>query len=457
LGRVSEDYRRKFTLAKISRHIHSALLFWKNSPDRKVLLVRGARQVGKTYSLRELGRTFPHFLEINFSESAFAKGFFDPNDLNPELVLSKLKAYYNIPIEDGQTLLFFDEIQECQTAISALRFFHEKRPKLHVAAAGSLLDFAIRELPSFGVGRIQSLFMHPVTFLEFLEASEHAGLAAALRRTGPGDKQFGVFHHELIRTFRSFLCCGGLPEVVSGYLQDKDLQAAARKIETIKVGLEDDFSKYRGKVPEARLREVLRSAALQAGKKFVHKHAYPDANSQQVQAALGLLNYAGLVHKVYHANCGGIPLGAGVDAKKFKTIPFDHGLYQRLMGITPAELVLAGDSELTNKGALAEVFCAVELAGYSSPLSPAELYYWHRESKSSNAEVDFVVQVGSRIVPIEVKSGVRGGMKSLHLFLQEKKHPLGVRVSMEPFSRVGDVLVVPLYGISQLERLITEQ
>jgi predicted AAA+ superfamily ATPase len=180
-------------MAIIHRELQAALSDWRASPNRKVLLLRGARQVGKTFLARQLGKTFRHFLEINFQESGFAKEFFSPQDLNPEAIVAKLQAYYGVPIKDEETLLFFDEIQACPSAISALRFFHEKRPSLHVLAAGSLLEFALAELPSFGVGRIQSMFLHPVTFKEFLLSTAQRGLAEILNTATVENKQLDPF------------------------------------------------------------------------------------------------------------------------------------------------------------------------------------------------------------------------------------------------------------------------
>ncbi len=440
----------------ITRDIFAALLDWRARSNRKVLLLRGPRQVGKTYIVRQLRSQFTHFLEINFLESGFAKGLFDPQDLNPHALLSRLSGYYGVPIEDDRTLLFLDEVQACPAAISALRFLHEKRPGLHVIAAGSLLEFALADIPSFGVGRIESLFMHPLTFKEFLGASTHQGLVSALSTMRIDEPHFEVFHHRLVSICRSFMCIGGLPEVVVTFLEGNDYSAAMHTLDTIRTGLEQDFSLYSGRVPLARLKEVLRSSALQAGKKFIHTHAYPDASSQQVQHALGLLSDAGIINRMYHSHCAGLPLGAGVDLKKFKVLPFDHALYQRLIGITPAELLLANDIDMLNKGALAEVYVANQILAHSTPTLPGELYYWHREARSANAEVDLVVPLDGHIVPIEVKAGSRGGMKSLRVFMHEKGSAIGVRVAFEQPARVGELLVIPIYAISELQRLVRE-
>lgn len=447
---------------KILRKSLSHLRTWKADPSRKVLLLRGARQVGKTFLVRELAREFKYVLEINFlSDRQAAKFFVDPN-LDLQTLVLKLSTYFNIPIVDGETLLFFDEIQECPEAITRLRFFHEQRPALHVIAAGSLLEFALTKVSSFGVGRIDSVFMYPVTFDEYLAARGETLLLDYVSRAGPragggGDsaEESDPIHLKLCELLHQFLFIGGLPAVVASFLDRPDYYAAAQQIDSIRTSFEDDFDRYRGRVSPDRLHEVLRSAALQAGKKFVFKHAYPDANSAQVDQALSLLNSAGLVHKIYHSAANGVPLGAEIDPKKFKAIPFDHGIYQRTIGVTPPEMIRDGLS-IINKGALAEVFCGSELLGYANSFVRGELFYWHRESKSSNAEIDYLMQIGNKLIPIEVKSGTKGKMQSMNLFLAEKKRPLGVRVSFENFSKLPNCLIVPLYAIAQIERLVEE-
>jgi predicted AAA+ superfamily ATPase len=441
----------------IPRTAMAALLNWRKAPRRKVLLVRGARQVGKTYLVREFAKQFRSVLEINFLEDKQAHHFFS-GDLRASGLIEQLQAYYNVPIIDDETLLFFDEVQECPNALTALRFFHEQRPDLHVIAAGSLLEFALSEIPSFGVGRIQSLFIHPVSFDEYLQAAGEERLYRYLRRAGP-EPIANPLHEKLISQLKKFLFHGGLPEVVSHFLEERNYQDANELIDHLRRSFEDDFPKYRKRVPADRLSNIFRSAALQAGKKFIHSHAYPDAQAGPVHQAIELLERAAIIERVYHTAANGIPLGGEVDTKKYKTFPFDHGIYQRMIGVTPAEFIVK-DFNPINKGAMAEVYVGCALRGASASSLREPLYYWHREAKSSNAEVDYVVQCKEQIVPIEVKSGTRGKMQSIRAFLDEKQHtkrsPLGVRVSLENFGRVDNILIVPLYAVSQIWRLVEE-
>ena len=444
---------------KISRSVEAHLKDWTDDRFRKVLLLRGPRQVGKTFTVREHARAhYKHFLEVNFVSDKRARGFFGENiDINS--IIESLAVLYDVTIVGGETLVFFDEIQECPAALEALRFFYELRPDIHLIASGSLLELALEQIPSYGVGRIQSIFMHPVSFDEYLRASGADSMLSLLAKSGPNQPLLPPVHEKFLTYLRTYLFLGGLPEVVSRYLETRDFVRINRLIDDLRTGFEDDFVKYQKRVPTVRLREVFRSVSLQAGMKFVHSHAYPDANAGQVQQSLELLKKAGIVHKIYHTAANGVPLGGEINNKKFKAIPFDHGIYQRAIGVTAAEIIVS-DFNPINKGALAEVYTGNALLAHDSPFNPGELFYWHREAKSSNAEVDYVLQIGNQIVPIEIKSASKGSMQSMHRFLSEKTENqsacFGVRLSMENFSHFENILVVPLYAISQLERIVME-
>jgi len=436
----------------IARKISTTIENWVTNSRRKVLLLRGARQVGKTYVVRKAGERFKHFLEINFLSDTSARTFFD-GDLDVERITEKLAAFYRVPIVDGETLLFFDEVQACPRALEALRFFYEKRPNLHLIASGSLLEFALAELPSFGVGRVQSMYLYAVSFDEFLLAAGERGLVDYLQEAGPKKPSGPALHGKFLDYLKTYLFLGGLPEVIATFLTNKDYQAITQLLDTLRRSYEDDFAKYRGRVPEARLQEVFQSTAVQSARKFVHSHAYPDASAKQVAQAIELLSCAGIVHKVYHSSSNGVPLGGEIDNKKFKAMPFDHGVYQRMVGSTIAELVHPKFDPI-NKGALAEVYAGAALLANSDPLVLEKLFYWHRESKSSNAEVDYVISVDGDVIPIEIKAATKGRMQSLQRFVEEKKSNIAIRCSMEDFGRFENILVVPLYAISQIPRLV---
>lgn len=430
------------------RQISQTLLAWKAEKHRKVALLRGARQVGKTYIIRELGQEFDHYLEVNFEENRDVHQFFKGN-LNPELICENLSAYYGRSILPGKTLLFFDEIQSCPEAIQSLRFFHEKLPALHVIAAGSLLEFALSELPTFGVGRIQSFFMYPMSFDEFLLASDEDQLLASMRKASSAHPLPIPLHQKLIDHFKRFLLVGGLPEVVKTYIESKDLNTCQAILDTLLLGLNDDFAKYKNRVPSGRLREIFDSIAQQTGGKFILNRASQNSNHGQIKEALELLCQAGIAYKICHSSANGIPLGAEVNPRKFKVILFDTGLHQRVLGLDLGQQLLADDFNTINRGSIAELHVGIELHK-KALLHSGKAYYWHRESKSSNAEVDYMIQKNDKIIPIEVKAGTKGQMQSMFLFLKEKKYEKGLRLSIENFSSYPPIDVLPLYATGNI-------
>ena len=432
------------------RSIMQSLTEWKTSIPHKVLLLRGARQVGKTYVLRELGKSFAQFVEVNFERDVDTRLFFEQN-FDPERICGSLAAYYGKPIVEGQTLLFFDEIQACPKAIEALRFFYESKPNLHVAAAGSLLEFALADLSSFGVGRIQSLFMYPMSFDEFLLAQKEGQLVELKKSATPETPLNPAFHNKLTEYLRKFMMTGGMPEVVKTYLQNSSNPQAVQKVlSDMMVSLYDDFVKYKKRSPVLRLREVLDSVIHQAGGKYILAKAGNLSNIAQAKASLELLEMAGLIYKVYHSSGQGMPFGAGANPKIFKVLFLDTGLFQLNAGLRLADFLVARDTEMLNKGSMAEIFAGLEMIKYESAGVRAQRYYWHREKRGSTAEIDYLYNDHGTILPMEVKSGTSGKMQSMHQFLSERDAPRGIRLSLENFGRYGKIDVIPLYAISNL-------
>lgn len=432
------------------RNIENELRNWKNDPDRKVLLLRGARQVGKTYSVRVLGGTFRHYLEVNFEEEPSVKTFFR-DSLNPIRISEKLSAFYSTPLIPGESLLFLDEVQSCPEALSSLRFFQEKMPGLHVAAAGSLLDFALSQIPSLGVGRIETLFMFPLTLEEYLCAVGEKPLLDVIQKADCEHPVDGPFHRRLVEHVRTYQLIGGMPAAVGSYAAHHDLLSCFKILDDLVLTIQDDFAKYRGKVPMARLAEVFRSIVLQSGGKFKYSRAGTES-SRALKDSLQLLVQAGLAYRIVHTDARGIPLGAQEDERRFKAILFDIGIHQRLLGLDVPDHLTASDIDLVNKGSMSEVFVGLELVGNRKPRGRPSLHYWHREARGSNAEVDYLVQEGTEIVPVEVKAGIRGQMQSMHLFMKERGLGKGLRVSLENFGAFGPVLTVPMYAVGMLAR-----
>ena len=432
------------------RDVLGTLRDWKIEQNRKVLLLRGARQVGKTYIVRELAKEFNHFVEINFEKNADIQHFFEQN-LDPVRICTSLSAYYGSPIIEGETLLFFDEIQSCPKAIQSLRFFYEIKPGLHVIAAGSLLEFALSGLTSWGVGRIRSVYMYPMSFDEFLMANDQDVLIEMKKGTSPGSPLNRAFHEKLIDYLRNFMLIGGMPEAVRTFIGNSaDMNSVQNVLSDIAISYYDDFAKYKSRIPVLRLREVMNSVVKQAGGKYIYSQAGSLSNPAQAKQALELLEMAGLIYKVYHSSRQGIPLGSDVNLKKFKSLLHDSGIFQQIVGLRLSDLLFAENIDMLNRGSMAETFTGIEMIKYSNVYTKAQLYYWHREKRGSSAEVDYLIEKDGQVITVEVKSGSTGKMQSLNLFIDEKKSSKGIRISLENFSEYGKISIVPLYAISNL-------
>ena len=433
-----------------TRNIDSELLAWSKEPDRKVLMLRGARQVGKSSSVRHLSNNFQYFVEVNFEEDSEVRSFFERGSLSPQPICELLALKYKTPIIPGKTLLFFDEIQSCIPAISSLRFFYEKIPDLHVIAAGSLLEFAIEEIPSFGVGRITSMFMFPFSYYEFLRALGENLLLEAICFANLKNPLHEVIHNRAVELFKRFLVVGGMPEAVAKYVKTNDLLQIQPILNSLLVSLKNDFAKYKKRVPLTRLNEVFTSVAHQSEGKFVYEKAATQASNVQVKQALELLIMAGLVYPVTHTAANGIPLGAEINPKFQRMFLFDTGLFQRILDLDMSQIFVSNDFKTINRGAITELFVGLELVKNSSCYNPNSLYYWQRDKSNGNAQIDFLIQRGGNIVPIEVKAGTQGSMQSLWRFMKEKGIKTGVRTSLENFSTYENVEVYPVYAISNL-------
>ena len=437
----------------LPRNIDKELASWGQDKQGKPLLIRGARQVGKSTAIRELSKQFDHFLEINFEEQQLVHKLFE-NDLDPSILCDNLSVLYNIPIIPGKTLVFFDEIQACIPAISSLRFFYEKYPQLHVIAAGSLLEFALQEIPSFGVGRIRSLFVYPLSFDEYLEGLGEKLLLEAKKKATIKKPIAEPLHQKLLDHVKRFLVIGGMPEVVAAYVKNKNINQCGPVLDDLIISLKADFAKYKKQVPFLRISEIFDAVIRQSGSKFTYSKAVTEANHKQIKEAVDLLILSGLVLPVTHTSANGLPLGAEANPKKRKMILLDTGIFQRLQGLNISEILFEDNFDVINKGAIAEQYVGLELIKASSCYRPENLYFWHREAKSSNAEVDYVVQQQQNILPIEVKSGKKGSMQSLFLFLAEKKVPVGIRFSLENYSTYENIRVFPIYAVSELAQQV---
>ena len=433
------------------RKIDDVLKKWAEATDRRPLLLRGARQVGKTTAVRNLGKQFSNFVEIDLNEKPQLHPLFD-GKLSPQEITEQISLLEGQPIVAGKTLLFIDEIQACPDAINRLRYFYERYPELHVIAAGSLLEFALAELPSFGVGRIRSVFMYPFSFNEFLNAAGQGAFIEAIEKSGPEKPLSVPAHEKLLQLLRKFMIIGGMPEIVSHYLETKDINAARSLLDALITSYRDDFKKYRSKANPILINTVLDAVARQGQGKFVYSKVGQDIRTSQVKEALQTLILAGLVYPVTQTSANGIPLGTEVNHRYRRMQLLDTGILLRILGLALDDILLNTDIKLVNRGGLAETVVGTELVKAQPVDAPAQLYCWHREAKDSDAEVDFVIQTEGAIMPIEVKSGVSGSMHSMRIFLKEKQLPKGVRTSLENFSAYQEIEVIPLYAIGKLMR-----
>ena len=436
----------------LRRNIDSDLLQWKNAKVRKPLLLRGARQVGKSSTVKELGKQFDSFVEVNFEKDILkhnVNAVFERGS-DPKRICDELSLMYGTPIVPGHTLLFLDEIQACLPAISSLRYFYEDYPELHVIAAGSLLEFALQELPSFGVGRIRSLFLYPFSFEEYLRATGSDMLAEALQKASPENPFSFPVHQTYLNHLIRFILIGGMPEVVATQARNGSLLECQQVLNDLMLTLYGDFSKYKERVPSSRLREIFASVIHQTGGKFTYSHASQHANRLQIKESAELLELAGIIYPVIHTSANGLPLAAGMNMKYCKFLPIDTGIYQRFLRLDLGQLLTAESLIQVNKGALAELFVGLELLKSAPSNYPTQLYYWQREKQGSSAEVDYVVQCNTDIVPVEVKSGTRGTMQSMFQFLSEKKYSYGIRCSMENFGTFQNIKIYPLYAVSRI-------
>lgn len=415
------------------RHIDTELLKWKESATHKPLLLRGARQVGKSTAVRELGKTFKYFVEINLEKQPSMKALFTDN-IDVRQICGNISMVVSKPVIPGETLLFIDEIQTSQQAIMSLRYFKEDYPELHVIAAGSLLEFTLSGLPSFGVGRIRSMYVYPFSFDEFLMA-QNLDLQVAAKNKATSDNPLPLPLHESLQSqLRTFYLTGGMPAAVSEWLSSHDYKEVTRIHNDILDTYQDDFAKYKKKIAPSLLRRVLRSAALQAGKKFVYAQVGEGLPSTIIKDSLNLLSLAGIIVPVIHSNANGIPLGAEENPSYVKYLFLDTGLMLTMLGAPPADILLSDDTDLVNKGAMSEMFAGLELVKYGDCYQKPEIHYWQNISRNANAEVDYLTVRNGKITPIEVKANTKGSMQSLYYFMNKKHIHDAVRISMENFS-----------------------
>jgi Predicted ATPase (AAA+ superfamily) len=434
----------------MKRLIDYHLEVWKTDKHRRPLLLRGARQVGKTYAVRELGKSFTNFVELNFEAQPKLAALFE-QDLDPARIIRDLMGtVVSASIIPGKTLLFFDEIQVVPRAITALRYFYEQMPELHVIAAGSLLNFAI-EAVGIPVGRVSFLNMYPLSFIEFLQASGH-GLLIEKIIHHQGFQEMSTFvHQELLSLIGQYVAIGGMPQVVHAWCAEQNPRTIAQFHQALINSYRQDFYKYAKNLNIKYLNALFGSIPFQLGKKFKYSAIEGGFRTRELSPGLDLLCTADVAHKALYTAAQGVPLGAQVDSSDFKAMLLDVGLSQSLLGLTFGDWLIHAEQAFINKGEIVEAFVGQELLAYTDPIYDAQLYYWHRRKVGGEAEIDYVMQIGENVIPIEVKSGSGSTLKSMHVFLDvHQNSPHGIRFSTQNYSVHEKIHSYPLYAIVAL-------
>ncbi len=452
----------------MKRYLLDKLKDWLISPSRKPAVLRGARQVGKTWIVRELAKqTGKQLIELNFEKQRSLAVHFSSN--NPSVILLNLESALNQSINPAKTILFLDEIQAVPDLFPKLRWFYEDMPELAVITAGSLLEFVLENHTfSMPVGRIQYFFLEPLGFEEFLLAKNEIHLLLALEKVSLKKPFNSALHDKANQLFKEFVTVGGMPEAVSTWIKTSSLEALAEVHNNLINTYQDDFAKYAGKLSITYLEEVLYAAPKLLSKKFIYSYVNPAARHESIKQALSLLVKSRLCHKVQSTSANGIPLGAEVNAKLFKIILIDVGLVSTMLGLKLHQFNNIEDIFVINKGALAEQVVGQLLRLLSPYYVEPSLYYWSRESASSSAEIDYLIQNNQEIIPIEVKAGVEGKLRSLHQFMSEKPWQRAVRFyagtlqcdHVQSKTTTGELndyelISLPFYLLGQVYRLVT--
>jgi predicted AAA+ superfamily ATPase len=419
-----------------------ALRQWKDSSLRKPLIIQGARQVGKTWLMKQFGaQTYEQVVYLNFESNPRLRGLFVP-DYDINRILTSIEVELGLKIDPSKCLLIWDEVQEAERGLTALKYFYEQAPHIHIMAAGSLLGISMQKQHSFPVGKVDFIQLNPLSFHEFLLALGEKQLVELLQQQQWST--IALFHDKLVELLRLYYFVGGMPEVVGSYVEEQDLTQIRSLQSNILLGYEHDFAKHAPSEIVPRIRMVWHSILSQLAKenrKYIYGQVNKGSRAKDFEAAINWLADAGLVIKVNRVHKGSIPLNAYADYDAFKLFFLDVGLLSALGQVPPQYLLEKNRMMLEFKGALTEQYVLQALK--STPNS--ELFYW---SSEATAELDFVFQQGTNVIPLEVKAEENLKAKSLKSFVDKFSVPKAWRCSMSPFRDEGWLVNIPLYGIS---------
>jgi len=433
----------------MKRNALESLRAWKIKPDRKPLVIRGARQVGKTWLMKEFGRTeYAKCAYINFDSNSRMQQLFR-NDLNVERILTGLRIETGCDIAASDTLVVFDEIQECPAALTSLKYFCENVPEYHIIAAGSLLGVALHAGTSFPVGKIEFLDLYPLDFMEFLQASGKSDLAGLI--AAQDIALIAAFKSTFVDLLKTYYYTGGMPEVLAAFIGKNDFVKAREIQGRILETYEFDFSKHAPSEIVPRLRMLWKSIPSQLARenrKFVYGLVREGARAKDYESALSWLADCGLVYSISRVSKPAMPLQAYEDMHAFKLFVFDIGLLGAMNGLDSRTLLEGNAVFQEFKGALTEQFVLQQL----KTMKDLRIFYWSAEK--SDAEVDFVLQSGRDIVPLEVKAEENLRAKSLKSYRERYAPSVSIRTSLSDWRREDWLLNLPLYMIHVLPTFI---
>lgn len=422
------------------------LLVWKEDPQRKPLILRGARQVGKTWLMQEFGkRYYANTVYFNFDEEDELKSIFKTNK-NPERIIELLSMISGEKIVPGNTLILFDEAQECPDALNSLKYFYEKANQYHVVAAGSLLGTLLAQPKSYPVGKVNLLEIAPLTFDEFLLATDeklHRYYQSVVKEQTIED----YFHARLMESYHAYLIIGGMPECVEAWVRNKDPQQVLQIQRELLSLYENDFSKHNGQVNSGRILMVFRSIVSQLAKeneKFIYGAVREGGRARDFEEAIEWLVSAGMVHRVYNVSKAEHPLPTFDRLDCFKLYLFDTGLLKCMAGVDNSAILLKSDFQF--KGPLTENFVLQQLLGQFT-IAP-------RYFSTRYGEIDFLLQNGQKIVPVEVKGGTDKSALTFKHFISEKSPETALRFSEMGYLKNGSITNVPLYLASKAAQIL---
>ncbi|MDR0519147.1 MAG: ATP-binding protein [Clostridiales Family XIII bacterium] len=430
----------------MKRNAFERLLDWKRDSERKPLILRGARQVGKTWLMREFGKTqYQNYVYFNFDEEDELFSIFEANK-NPQRIIERLGLLSGQKILPEKTLVIFDEIQECSAALNALKYFREQAGEYHIVAAGSLLGTLLVAPKSYPVGQVNLLDIYPLSFDEFLSAVDEP-LYSYFMQVGRNQPIEEIFHNRLLDAYSNYLIIGGLPECVASWVRHKDPQRIRQIQNELVVIYENDFSKHNGKVNAGRILLVFRSIASQLAKgneKFIYGSLKEGARAREFEEAIEWLVSAGMLNRVYNVSKPEHPLKAFDQTNHFKLFLFDTGLLKHMAGVDNAAILLKNDYQF--KGPLTKNFVLQQLKGQFE-VEP-------RFFADGRSEVDFLIQNGMEVIPVEVKGGENKAAASFKSYIKNRRPKTALRYSKRGYARDGDITNIPLYLASITNKLI---